>query len=130
MEFPEASQRILDVLTSREPTWRHEREAPHPDSEVEASRRAIVQQTAAALDILTQFADDPEWLTRRAMAFREKRWHFSPPMFLPALTDWLYVDDRWTDKAIDLAGRDPLEVDDDILYVPRDCTMSFRGADD
>lgn len=130
MEFPEAARGILDVLNSREPNWRHEREAPHPDSDVEARRRAIVQQTAAALDILTQFADDPEWLFRRAKAFREKRWHFSPPMFLPALTDWLYVDDSWADKAIDLADRDPLEVDDDVLYVPRDCGMSFRGADD
>jgi hypothetical protein len=128
MEFREASQQILEVLQSREPNWRHEREAAHPVQEVEAGRRAIVQKTAAALDLLTQFADDAEWLSRRAKAFREKRWLFSPPLFLPALTDWLYVDDSWTDKVVDLADRHPLQVDDNILDVPRDCGTSQFGT--
>ncbi len=128
LEFPQAARTVLEVLESEELTWRHERALADPDPKIEASRQIIVQKTAAALDMLAHFADDPDWLQRRAKAFRDKRWHFSPPMFLPALTDWLYIEDGWTDMAVDLQGRHPLEVDDNVLDVPRDCGASHFEA--
>lgn len=122
--FIEAAVSVQEVLDAAEPSWRHERAAPDPDPDVEQKRAAILQKTVAALDMLVCFADDPEWLRRRAAAFREKRWQYSPPSVLPALTDWLYVDDSWRDSSVDLGGRHPWEADENVLDVPRDCSTS------
>jgi hypothetical protein len=122
--FLEAAISVQEALDAPEPSWRHERAAPDPDPVVEQQRAAILQRTAAALDMLVCFADDPEWLRRRAAAFREKRWHYSPPSVLPALTDWLYVDDSWREGAVDLGDRHPWEADESVLDVPRDCGTS------
>lgn len=122
--FLEAATAVQEVLDAPEPSWRHERAAPAPDPLVEQRRVAILQKTVAALDMLVCFADDPEWLRRRAAAFREKRWLYSPPSNLPALTDWLYVDDSWREIAVDLENRNPWEADENVLDVPRDCGTS------
>jgi hypothetical protein len=122
--FLEAAISVQEVLDAPEPSWRHERAASDPDPVVEQRREAILQRTVAALDMLVCFADDPEWLRRRAAAFREKRWHYSPPSVLPALTDWLYVDDSWSEGAVDLGDRHPWDADENVLDVPRDCGTS------
>ena len=126
--FLEAATSIQEVLDAPEPSWRHERAAPDPDPVVEHRRAAILQETVAALDMLVCFADDPEWLRRRAAAFRAKRWHYSPPSILPALTDWLYVEDTWHECAVALGDKHPLEADENVLDVPRDCgTSAFQA---
>jgi DNA primase catalytic core len=122
--FIEAATAVQEVLDAPEPSWRHERAASDTDPVVEHQRVAILQKTVAALDMLVCFADDPEWLRRRAAAFREKRWHYSPPSILPALIDWLYVDDSWRETAVDLGDKHPLEADENVVDVPRDCGTS------
>ncbi|RKF22623.1 hypothetical protein D6851_05240 [Altericroceibacterium spongiae] len=126
--FLEAATSIQEVLDAPEPSWRHERAAPDPNPDVEQRRAAILQKTVAALDMLVCFADDPEWLRRRAAAFREKRWHYSPPSILPALIDWLYVDDSWREGTVNLGDKHPWEADENVLDVPRDCgTSDFQA---
>lgn len=115
---------MQEVLDAPGPSWRHERAVSDPDPLVEQRRTEILQKTVAALDMLVCFADDPEWLRRRAAAFKEKRWHYSPPSILPALTDWLYVDDNWREIAVDLGDKHPWETDENVLDVPRDCATS------
>lgn len=122
--FIEAATAIQEVLDAAEPNWRHERAVPDPDPLVEQARAVILQKTVAALDMLVRFADDPEWLRRRAAAFRDKRWHYSPPVVLPALTDWLYVDDSWREIVVELGDKHPWEADENVLDVPRDCSTS------
>jgi hypothetical protein len=122
--FLEAATALQEVLDAPELSWRHERAVPDPDPVVEQRRVAVLQKTVAALDMLACFADDPEWLRRRADAFREKRWHYSPPLILPALTDWLYVDDSWRETAVDLGDKHPWEADENVVDVPRDCGTS------
>lgn len=122
--FIEAASAIQEVLDAPEPSWRHERAVPDPDPLVERARAEILQKTVAALDMLVRFADDPEWLRRRAAAFRNKRWHYSPPVVLPALTDWLYVDDSWREIVVELGDKHPWEADENVLDVPRDCSTS------
>ncbi|MEG8041729.1 hypothetical protein QP164_02615 [Sphingomonas sp. LR59] len=126
--FLEAAAAVQEVLDAPEPSWRHERAVPDPDPTVEQRRTAILQKTAAAIDMLACFADDPGWLRRRAGAFREKRWHYSPPLILPALTDWLYVDDSWYEVPVDLGDKHPWEADENVIDVPRDCgTSNFEA---
>jgi selenocysteine lyase/cysteine desulfurase len=70
---------------------------------------------------LEEFADDGEWLKRRREAFEKYRYEepsFSP---LPALIDWVFVDDRWlpeiesaAKKAVE-SGVDPFVTDHPIL---------------
>jgi len=118
--FIEAASAVQQILDAPDPSWRHERAQADVDPAIEA----ILQKTVAALDMLVEFADDGDWLRRRAEAFREKRWHYSPPMVLPALTDWLYVDDNWLEEAVELGDRHPLEADENVLDVPRNCGTS------
>lgn len=126
--FLEAAIAVQEVLDTPDPNWRHERAAPDPDPSIERRQRAIVQKTVAALEMLVCFADDPEWLRRRAAAFCEKRWHYPPPSNLPALIDWLYVDDSWRETKVDLGDRHPYEVDESVLHVPRDGgTTEFKA---
>jgi len=124
LTFLEAAAVVQEVLDAPGPSWRHERAVSDPDPLVEQRRTEILQKTVAALDMLVCFADDPEWLRRRAAAFKEKRWHYSPPSILPALTDWLYVDDNWREIAVDLGDKHPWETDENVLDVPRDCATS------
>jgi hypothetical protein len=126
--FLEAATAVQEVLDTPDPSWRNERAAPDPDPLIEQRRAAIVQKTVEALEMLVCFADDPDWLRRRAAAFCEKRWHYPPPSNLPALTDWLYVDDSWRETKVDLVDRHPYEVDENVLHVPRDGgTSEFKA---
>lgn len=122
--FLEAATAVQEVLDAPEPSWRHERAVSDPDPLVEQARAEILQKTEAALNMLVCFADDPDWLRRRAAAFRDKRWHYSPPLILPALTDWLYVDDSWREIFVELGDKHPWEADENVLDVPRDCSTS------
>jgi hypothetical protein len=127
LHFLEATRAVLEVLEAPD-SWRDERAAAATDPSTQAKREAILQKTVAALEMLPLFADDPGWLRRRATAFRDKRWLYSPPIFLPALTDWLFIEDGWQKLVVDSAGKHPLEADEDILDVPRDCSISnFEG---
>lgn len=126
--FPEAAAAVLEVLDTPDPSWRHERAAPDPDPLMEQQRVAILQKTVAALDLLVCYADDPDWLRRRAVAFCEKRWHYPPPSNLPALTDWLFVNDSWRETEVNLGDRQSYEADENVLDVPRDGgTSKFKA---
>ncbi len=75
-----------------------------------------------ALRVLEEFADDAAWLRKRTKSFSEERYDIPPMSPLPALVDWLYVDDRWipgskgTEPPED--GEDPLHSDKPLLKVP------------
>lgn len=73
--------------------------------------------------MLEEFADDPAWLRKRTDSFKSERYEMPPMTPLPALVDWLYVDDRWlpgTNGAeAPVEGEDPLKSDKPLLGVPR-----------
>ena len=39
--------------------------------------------------------DDPKWMKKRTRSFEKQRFDYPPELPLPALLDWLYIDDRW-----------------------------------
>jgi hypothetical protein len=119
-DFAEAARIVLAVLESP-PIWRDERAVPNPDPVVRAGHERILEAIVLGLRVLEDFADDPVWLRKRTEAFIKERWTYAPPTFLPALTDWLYVDDRWTQNVAQPVDGHPFEVDVPILDVPRAC---------
>lgn len=48
-----------------------------------------------ALKTLETFVDDPKWMKKRTSSFEKQRFDYPPELPLPALLDWLYIDDRW-----------------------------------
>jgi hypothetical protein len=122
-DFAEAARIVLAVLESS-PSWRDERAVPNPDPVVRANHERIMEATVRALRVLEDFADDSVWLRKRTEAFVKERWTYAPPTFLPALTDWLYVDDKWKRAVTQSVDGHPLEVDAPILDVPRACSQA------
>lgn len=123
-DFLNAADLIHSVVSAPDEIWRQERCFEHPDSNKQRDIDIALNKTKAALDILTHFADDKGWLKQRAEIFCEKRWHYVPPKGLPALIDWLYVDDTWIDYAVDLQGEHPLDSDHPVIAVPRSSSTS------
>ena len=91
-----------------------------------ADQERILRATERALRVLEEFADDPVWLRKRTEAFIKDRWAYAPPTFLPALTDWLYIDDNWTHGVAQSVDGHPLEVDAPLLDVPRACSQTCQ----
>jgi hypothetical protein len=114
-----ALARALDV----EDVWRSDPNVASPDEEPSPQYRAAIADTMSALRMLEEFADDPGWLRKRTDSFKSQRYEMPPTSPLPALVDWLYVDDRWlpgtngAEAPVD--GEDPLKSDNPLLGVPR-----------
>jgi DNA primase catalytic core len=53
------------------------------------------ERIRTALKMLETFVDDSEWMKKRTASFEMQRLDYPPELPLPALLDWLYIDDRW-----------------------------------
>jgi hypothetical protein len=120
--FAEARSKLAKAL-ELEAVWRAKLNVASRDEEPSPEYQAAIAETLAALRVLEEFADDPTWLRKRTDSFKSERYEMPPMAPLPALVDWLYVDDRWlpgTNSAeAPVEGEDPLKSDKPLLGVPR-----------
>lgn len=122
LTFANARGKLAKAL-SVEHVWRSQLNVASRDQKPSPAYEAAIADTLAALRILEEFADDPAWLRKRTDSFKSERDEMPPITPLPALVDWLYVDDRWlpgTNGADAPADEDdPLKSDKSLLNVPR-----------
>lgn len=122
MTFAEAREKIAAALLL-EPVWRSSNNVASLDEEQTAEYQSAVADTLSALRLLEEFADDSAWLRKRTESFKSERYEIPPIAPLPALVDWLYVDDRWLpgNNGVEppVEGEDPLKSDKPLLCVPR-----------
>ncbi|MDV6034763.1 MAG: hypothetical protein F9B45_32675 [Phycisphaera sp. RhM] len=120
LTFAEARSQVAKAL-KLESIWRSELNVASPDEEPSPEYLKAIAETLAALRVLEEFADDPTWLRKRTHSFKFERYEMPPTSPLPALVDWLYVDDRWLPEPNDAGGsdEDPLKSDKPLLRVPR-----------
>ncbi|WP_248308901.1 reverse transcriptase domain-containing protein [Devosia sp. MC532] len=121
--FAEAAE-IFDRVLQRKNSWRDELAYRHSSDDVEAERQEAVQLTVEALKVLEDFADNRHWLNKRTEAFKNNRWRFVAPDVLPALVDWLYIDDEWRHSAELPSDSHPLTIDQAVIAVPRDSSTT------
>ncbi|MFW7270067.1 CHC2 zinc finger domain-containing protein [Gluconacetobacter sp. Hr-1-5] len=118
-----AATELIAKALSIESDWRSAMNVADRTSIISNDYSAAIATTNEALKILEEFADDKMWLRKRTESFMAERYDFPPMEPLPALIDWLYVDDRWLpdDKAVGGpdANEDPLKSDRPVLGVPR-----------
>jgi hypothetical protein len=93
--FVAAAAGIHDAL-NRENTWRGNGGALGAGSIASLAYTAAIESTNRALLSLEDFADDSQWLAKRRAAFNVDRYERPSAQPLPALIDWIYVDDRWS----------------------------------
>jgi DNA primase catalytic core len=124
LTFAQARIRLAKAL-ELESVWRSELNVARRDEQPRPQYDAAIAETLAALRVLEEFADDPEWLRKRTDSFKSERYEMPPMSPLPALVDWLYVDDRWPPGMVGVEapgpGDDPLKSDNPLLGVP--CSM-------
>ena len=122
LTFAQARTKIAKAL-DLESVWRSNLNVASRDEEPGSLYLAAVAETLAGLRVLEEFADDPVWLRKRTDSFKSERYEMPPTAPLPALVDWLYVDDRWLPgmNGADgpAPGEDPLKSDKPLLSVPR-----------
>lgn len=120
--FEEAIPVIAKAL-SQETIWRSSKNMVHSDQSKLTEHAEAVRTALDGLRLLEHFADDPEWLKKRTQSFISELYEYPPPSPLPALTDWIYVDDRWKPSPSffgQLDGEvDPLMSDRPVLTVPK-----------
>lgn len=68
---------------------------PPPSTQTDLKHLANEKKILTALKMLEAFVDDPKWMKKRTDSFEKQRLDYPPELPLPALLDWLYVDDRW-----------------------------------
>jgi len=122
LTFADARAKLVNAL-NLEPVWRSQLNVASRDEEPPPEYEEAIAETLAALRVLEEFADDPAWLRKRTESFQSERYEMPPISPLPALVDWLYVDDRWIPGSkgteAPAGGDDPLKSDKSILGVPR-----------
>jgi DNA primase catalytic core len=122
LTFAEARAKLVNAL-ALEPVWRSQLNVASCDDAPSTEYQDAIAATLAALRVLEEFADDPLWLRKRTDSFKSERYEMPPISPLPALIDWLYVDDRWIPGSrgteAPTNGDDPLRSDKPILAVPR-----------
>lgn len=64
-------------------------------TQTDIKHRANEDKILDALTMLEVFVDDPKWMEKRTGSFKKQRFDYPPELPLPALLDWLYIDDRW-----------------------------------
>ncbi len=123
--FDVAAQAIYNALNI-EQVWRSVGNALQPEQQPTAEYKAGIKAAVDALTILEQFADDGSWLAKRRGAFIRDRYEIPCPRPLPALIDWIYVDDRWIAPGTEAkvgsqSEQHPLTSDQPLLLVPAAC---------
>jgi DNA primase catalytic core len=96
-------------------------------SETDLEHLANEGKILTALEVLEAFVDDPKWMKKRTQSYKKERFDYPPELPLPALMDWLYIDDRWQ-KAMEDNSKfdeftDPMATDLPLLAIgaiPRD----------
>lgn len=120
--FVDAADLIAKAL-SLETDWRSEMNVADRTSTPPTAYNEAVGATKDALTVLEDFADDALWLRKRTSSFMTERYDFPPMEPLPALVDWLYVDDRWLPELQGIkapaSDDDPLKSDQPLLSVPK-----------
>ena len=117
VSFERAATRLLDAL-NREEGWRKEAGPLRAGSGTSQIYKDGINTMEDALKVLCQFADDPTWLEKRSAAFIRNRYDVPASRPLPALIDWIFVDDRWPTFSATAERHSPLSSDDPILSVP------------
>ena len=132
--FKQAARFILEALHS-DSAWRSVDGPRQHDKRVPSTYSTAIEATGQALRILEVFADDAGWLVKRRNAFEHARYEQPSQYPLPALLDWIYVDDRWSPNVEQSSlsakhrGESGLESDHPILSVPRSADPEpERGA--
>lgn len=120
MDLETAFSLIADALDC-EDDWRGRGNAAHHEEVVDESYTAALNSIHRGLKALEAFADDATWLRKRTASFITERYEYPPMSPLPALVDWVYVDDRWPGSAdLILDGDiDPYSTDAPFIAVPR-----------
>ncbi|MCY0093252.1 CHC2 zinc finger domain-containing protein [Hoeflea ulvae] len=122
LTFAEARYKVAKAL-ELESVWRSKPNVGSPDEDLPPDYQTAIAETLAALRVLEEFADDPAWLRKRTDSFKSERYEMPPMTPLPALVDWLYVDDRWLPGTNGTVGpeegEDALKSDKPLLGVPR-----------
>lgn len=122
MPFKEASSVVLKALQS-DREWRSFGNIANPSHPASLTYTAAVDSVRDGLKLLERFVDDPVWMTKRTSSFTDERYTFPPALPLPALIDWVYVDDRWRPEPWMLAQpdeqEDSLSTDRPVLAVPK-----------
>jgi hypothetical protein len=120
--FEEFSPMIVEALALEE-TWRTVGNIADSGQPEPYAYTSAVKATRDGLRLLEQFADDAVWLKKRTESFVNERYVFPPVSPLPALTDWIYVDDRWLpEPSMTIApdgDEDALTSDRPVLAVPK-----------
>ena len=113
----------IDHALSVENDWRSQGNVAQAGEYRPPTYESAITATIDALKVLEEFADDPVWLKKRSASFIHERYIYPPLFPLPALVDWIYVDDRWTPGSIpeEATGenKDPLDSDRPVLMVPK-----------
>ena len=113
----------IDHALSVENDWRSQGNVAQAGEYRPPTYESAITATIDALKVLEEFADDPVWLKKRSASFIYERYIYPPLFPLPALVDWIYVDDRWTPGSIpeEATGenKDPLDSDRPVLMVPK-----------
>ena len=89
--FKDAVAEIASAI-AKEKEWRGVRNG---DFSGNSAYSEAIEATEAAFKILESYADDPCWLKKRREAFTNKRYECPTLQPLPALIDWIFVDDAW-----------------------------------
>ncbi len=119
---------VNDAL-EREADWRSVENPLHPGIVQSATYVDAVQASLRAMQMLEQFAEHSPWLSKRRTAFLKSRHEHPSPRPLPTLLDWIYVDDRWKQPAVEdrpAADIDALASDEAYLVVPAACIETER----
>ena len=118
----EKARGLIAHALDLETTWRSQANVGSAAPGANPAYDRAITATMDALRVLEDFADDPLWLRKRTNSFLEERGDIPPMSPLPALVDWLYVDDRWLagSKGAEPpeSGEDPLHSDKPLLRVP------------
>ncbi|NTF82459.1 CHC2 zinc finger domain-containing protein [Rhizobium rhizogenes] len=91
----EGASAIIGEALETEQDWRAVGLSNHMNKDAGDRYANSLNTTMKALKILELFADDPLWLKKRTESFEKERHEYPPISPLPALVDWIYVDDRW-----------------------------------
>ncbi len=120
MNLESAFSLIADALDSEE-DWRGRGNVAHHEEEVDADHKAAILKIQRGLKVLEAFADDATWLRKRTASFTSERYEYPPMSPLPALVDWVYIDDRWPGSLGKIwdTDVDPYSVDAPFVVVPR-----------
>lgn len=122
MQFHEASSVVLKALES-ERTWRSFGNIANAAHQASPAYNTSVNRVRDGLKLLERFVDDPGWMIKRTASFTDERYTFPPAVPLPALIDWIYVDDRWRPEPWMLVQldeqEDSLSTDRPVLAIPK-----------